>query len=133
MLAVAGVLAIAASLAWDVADAAAQQEPLRAGTVWVNQLGSTMTIQVVAANGLVTGTYATKVGCGAGKVRPLIGWYNKGAFAFVVNWEECESLTAWSGHVDSLNPKIVTLWHLPKSGPPRWDSTFAGADTFVPK
>lgn len=92
-----------------------------------------MTIQSVAANGLVTGTYITKVGCGAGKKRSLTGWYNKGAFAFTVNFDECASIAAWAGQVDAgLSPKITTLWHLVLSGPPKWDGTYAGTDTFVP-
>jgi len=108
--------------------------PLSAGTTWVNELGSVMTIQSVAANGLVTGTYVTNVGCGAGKVRSLTGWYNTGAFTFTVNFDDCASIAAWAGQVDSSQPpKITALWHLVLSGPPRWNGIYAGTDTFVRK
>jgi Avidin family len=108
--------------------------PLTAGSKWVNELGSIMTIQTVATNDLVTGTYVTNVGCGAGKTRNLTGWYNKGAFTFTVNFAECDSIAAWAGQVAiGLSPKIIALWHLVLSGPPKWDGTYAGTDTFVPK
>ncbi len=110
--------------------AVAQRTPLFA-SVWVNELGSTMTIQSVGADGLITGTYVTAVGCGAGTVRPLRGWYNKGAITFTVNWQECNSLTSWTGNVASSGATIVTLWLLSVSGPPKWNSIIAGADTFT--
>ncbi len=107
------------------------QEPLAASSVWVNELGSTMTIQTVGSDGLITGTYVTAVGCGAGKVRPLRGWYNGGAITFTVNWQECSSLTSWTGNVSATSPTIETLWQLAVSGPPAWNSIIAGADRFT--
>ncbi len=112
--------------------AVAQQAPA-ASSEWVNELGSTMTIQSVGVDGLITGTYVTAVGCGAGKVRPLRGWYNKGAVTFTVNWQECNSLTSWTGNVASSVTTIVTLWQLTMSGIPKWNSIIAGADTFTLK
>jgi hypothetical protein len=110
--------------------AVAQQ--LTAGvSVWVNELGSTMTIQSVGADGLISGTYVTAVGCGAGTVRPLRGWYNNGAITFTVNWQECNSLTSWTGNVASSSATIATLWQLSLSGPPQWNSIVTGADTFT--
>ena len=108
--------------------AAAQQAPA-ASSVWVNELGSTMTIQSVGTDGLITGTYVTAVGCGAGTVRPLRGWYNKGAITFTVNWQECNSLTSWTGNYNANT--LTTLWLLTVSGPPQWNSITAGADTFT--
>ncbi|MHA1152691.1 MAG: avidin/streptavidin family protein [Alphaproteobacteria bacterium] len=111
--------------------AVAAQQPLAASSVWVNELGSTMTIQTVGSDGLITGTYVTTVGCGAGKVRPLRGWYNGGAITFTVNWQECNSLTSWTGNITSSGVTIATLWQLSVSGPAQWDSIVAGADTFT--
>ncbi len=110
--------------------AVAQQAPA-VSSVWVNELGSTMTIQSVGTDGLITGTYVTAVGCGAGTVRPLRGWYNKGAITFTVNWQECNSLTSWTGNVAASGVAIVTLWQLTVSGTPQWNSIIAGADTFT--
>ena len=52
--------------------AAAQQLTAGATYNWVNELGSKMTTSW-GADGLITGTYVTAVGCGAGTVRPLTG------------------------------------------------------------
>jgi hypothetical protein len=82
--------------------AAAQQAPA-VSSVWVNELGSTMTIQSVGTDGLITGTYVTAVGCGAGTVRPLTGWWNNSAMTFTVNWQECNSLTSWTGNYNAGN------------------------------
>ena len=108
--------------------AVAQQ--LSAGTtfVWVNQLGSKMTTSW-GADGLITGTYVSAVGCGAGTVRPLSGWWNNSAMTFTVNWQECNSLTSWTGNYESGT--LTTLWQLSVSGPPEWNSIVAGADTFT--
>ncbi len=124
----AGTILIASLVqGWTVA----AQEPLAASSVWVNELGSTMTIQTVGSDGLITGTYVTAAGCGAGTVRPLRGWYNNGAITFTVNWQECNSLTSWTGNLTSSSVMIATLWQLSVSGPARWDSITAGADTFT--
>ncbi len=108
--------------------AVAQQ--LTAGTpfVWVNELGSKMTTSW-GADGLITGTYVSAVGCGAGTVRPLSGWWNNAAMTFTVNWQECNSLTSWTGNYNT--GKLTTLWQLSLSGPPTWDSIVAGTDTFT--
>ncbi len=98
----------------------------------VNELGSKMTTSW-GADGLISGTYVTAVGCGAGKVRPLRGWYNKDAITFTVNWQECNSLTSWTGNVALSGATIVTLWQLTVSGTPKWNSIIAGADTFTLK
>ncbi len=110
---------------------AAAQQALAVSSVWVNELGSKMTIESVGADGLITGTYVTAVGCGAGTVRPLRGWHNSGAITFTVNWQECASLTSWTGNVATLGVTIATLWQLSLSGPPKWNSIIAGADTFT--
>lgn len=101
-------------------------------SVWVNQLGSTMTI-TIASDGSVTGTYVSAVGCGAGTSFPLAGWYNNLAITFTVNWQHCDSLTAWTGHwiASGSQQQFVTLWYLAVGGTVAWDSTVAGADTFT--
>jgi hypothetical protein len=106
----------------------AQQLTAGATYVWVNELGSKMTTSW-GADGLITGTYVTAVGCGAGTVRPLTGWWNNSAMTFTVNWQACNSLTSWTGNFGG--GKITTLWLLTVSGPPQWNSIVAGADTFT--
>ncbi len=108
--------------------AVAQQLTAGATFVWVNELGSKMTTSW-GADGLITGTYVTKVGCGAGVVRPLSGWWNNSAMTFTVNWQECNSLTSWTGNYNAGT--LATLWLLTVSGPPQWNSINAGADTFT--
>ena len=72
------------------------------------------------------------VGCGAGTPFPLSGWWNNQAITFTVNWQQCNSLTAWTGHRTSAGgSRIVTLWYLAVAGPPQWNSTVAGTDTFT--
>ena len=113
---------------------AAVAASLTAQSVWVNELGSVMTINSISQTGLVSGTYVTAAGCGQGVTRPLTGWFNAGAFTFTVNWQGCESLTSWSGNVGTSGTgaaEIVTLWQLTISGPPQWNSITAGADTFT--
>ncbi len=109
--------------------AVAQQ--LKADTVftWVNELGSKMTTSW-GADGLITGTYVTAVGCGAGTPKPLSCWWNNCAMTFTVNWQECNSLTAWTGNYNPATTSLATLWLLTVSGPPQWNSIIAGADTF---
>lgn len=101
-------------------------------TTWVNELGSKMTI-TIASNGSVTGTYVSKVGCGAGNPFPLSGWYNNLAITFTVNWQQCNSLTAWTGHyvTSGGSARFTTLWYLAVGGAPTWSSTVAGADVFT--
>jgi len=123
---IAGTLAIA-SIVYSGA-AAAQQLTTGATYVWVNELGSKMTTSW-GTDGLISGTYVTAVGCGAGTVRPLTGWWNNTAMTFTVNWQACNSLTSWTGNFGG--GKITTLWLLTVSGPPQWNSIVAGADTFT--
>jgi hypothetical protein len=111
---------------------AAGAQDLAAGTVWVNQNNSAMTLTSVDPNtGLMTGTFVTGVGCGVGVVRPLSGFYNQGAITFTVNFQECQSATSWSGQMNTMGNQIVTLWYLAVSGPPAWNSVMAGSDVFI--
>ncbi len=108
----------------------AQSCQMPSGKTWKNELKSEMTVSIDGA-GLVSGTYTTAVGCGAGRARPLTGICNGYAVSFTVNWQECASVTAWSGTYSSGS--ISTLWHLVLAKQPSWDSTIAGADTFILK
>lgn len=111
---------------------AAGAQTLAAGSVWKNENNSTMTLTSVdPTTGLIAGTFVTGVGCGVGKARPLSGFYNQGAITLTVNFQECNSATAWSGHLSAAGDQIVTLWYLAVSGVPAWDSILAGTDVFT--
>ncbi len=111
---------------------AAGAQELAAGTVWVNENNSAMTLTSVdPTTGLMTGTFVTGVGCGVGVVRPLTGFYNQLAITFTVNFQECQSATSWSGQMNPTGNQIVTLWYLAVSGPPAWNSIIAGTDVFT--
>ena len=88
------------------------------------------TINSITSEGLISGTYVTAVGCGAGRTRPLTGWYNASAITFTVNFQECNSATSWTGNIDTAGTTIKTLWQLTVSGPPQWNSIYANTDTF---
>jgi hypothetical protein len=124
----------ALSLSSQVAQA---QNKLTAGSSWVNELGSVLTINNVASNGLMTGTYVTKVGCDAGLPQPMTGWYYSGntggAITFTVNWQSCNSLTSWTGQYNYSNNNFQTLWYLAAAAAPAWNGINAGTDTFVPQ
>ncbi len=109
-------------------NAVAQQLTVGSTFTWVNELGSKMTTSWVA-DGLITGTYVIAMGCGAGKVRPLRGWLNNAAMTFTVNWQECNSLTSWTGNYHAGT--LTTLWQLTLSDPPQWNSIITAADTFT--
>lgn len=111
---------------------AAGAADLAAGTVWVNENNSTMTLTSMdPTTGLLSGTFVTGVGCGVGTVRPLSGFYNQGAITLTVNFQECNSATAWSGQLSSAGDQIVALWYLAVSGTPAWNSILAGTDVFT--
>lgn len=113
------------------------QTKLTAGSSWVNELGSVLTINTIAPNGLMTGTYVTKVGCSAGTPQPMTGWYYSGstggAITFSVYWQSCNSVTSWSGQYNYSNASFQTLWYLTAAAAPSWNGINAGTDTFVPQ
>lgn len=124
-------------LLWAASPAAQAQTKLTAGSSWVNELGSVLTINNVAPNGLMTGTYVTNVGCGAGTQQPMTGWYypgnTGGAITFSVYWTSCNSVTSWSGQYNYSNNSFQTLWYLTAAAAPSWNGITAGTDTFVPQ
>lgn len=100
-------------------------------TRWKNQRGSTLVLNN-NGRGTLTGTFTTAVGCGAGIARPIAGTYNGFAVSFTANFGTCQSITAWNGMLFTASPmQIQTLWYLTTAGPPQWNSTIAGADTFT--
>jgi hypothetical protein len=105
-------------------------------TTWKNQRGSTMVL-TNDGKGNLTGTYKTAVGCKPGVPRKLFGTINGSAITFIVNWEDCGSVTAWTGHFDDrTNPKqIQTLWLLSigtgGTAPSDFKTTLAGSDDFM--
>lgn len=111
------------------------QTRLTAGSSWVNELGSVLTIVSVAANGQLTGTYVTNVGCDAGQPQPITGWYYNGntggAITFSVNWQGCNSVTSWTGQFNYNTGNFQALWYLALASAPAWNGINAGSDTFV--
>lgn len=106
-----------------------------AGTSWVNELGSVLTINSIGASGLMTGTYTSTAGCGANTPQPMTGYYyagqSGGAMSFSVAWQNCNSVTSWAGQFNYATGEIDTLWHLSAAAAPAWNGTYAGADTFT--
>jgi hypothetical protein len=117
--------------------AAQAQTKLTAGSSWVNELGSVLTIDNIASNGLMTGSYVSNVGCGAGTAQPMTGWYysgnDGGAITFSVYWQSCNSVTSWSGQYNYSNASFQTLWYLTLASAPAWNGINAGTDNFVPQ
>ncbi len=109
------------------------------GGVWINELGSEMTLTVTGDH--IGGTYTSKVSGGGGSTppRPLVGFKNGDLIAFVVNWgSPYSSLTAWVGQhtIENGAEVIKTLWHLTQNVADAdepsglWHSILAGADEF---
>jgi hypothetical protein len=104
-----------------------------AGT-WRNQIGSTMTITV--AGQAVTGEYVSTDSSNNTTAKGrLVGSVDGDLIAFVVNWDDYLSLTAWTGQL--VGAKLKTLWLLVKDTAEDdealklWQSTNAGADEFT--
>jgi hypothetical protein len=113
---------------------------------WVNQLGSTLSIEKVdSSTGSISGTYQSPSGT-AGQKHPLVGWLNKSnpvqgkdnitVVSFSVNWGTYGSVTSWSGTCSSTSekPTIKTIWNLVRSNSDfSWDHILTNSDTFTPK
>ena len=113
--------------------------------IWVNQMGSVMTISSYnTATGAISGTYKTS--SGATGWYPLVGWVNGAAsipekdnvvvMSFTVRWGSIGSITSWTGtcRVTSGTTVLTTLWDLaePVSNY-TWDHVLAGSDVFKPQ
>ena len=112
------------------------QTPFATGQSWTNELGSVLTI--TSTGNQLSGTYVTNVGCSAGVQQPMTGWYypgpnnNGGAITFSVYFQNCNSVTSWSGQYNTSNATFQELWYLTAAGMPAWNGINAGTDTFAP-
>ncbi|WP_168192793.1 avidin/streptavidin family protein [Undibacter mobilis] len=106
-----------------------------AGLSWVNEDGSVLTVTSLAPSGQLSGTVTTQSGCGAKKAQPMTGWYyaggTGGALTFTVNWEGCNSATAWTAQYSNATGAFRALWHLAMASGPVWNGIVAGANTFI--
>lgn len=119
-----------------LAPAQAQAETkLAAGLTFVAEDGTVLTMKEIGANGQLTGTVTTQLGCGAKKPQPMTGWYYPdgagGALGFTVNWEGCKSVTTWSAQYSNATGSFRALWHLAIASVPVWNGIVVGAQTFV--
>lgn len=109
---------------------------LRALSAWTNQSGSTLYIDTVSNDGLLTGTYINRAsGWGCQNISyPVTGWIYGTAITFTVNWESstesCSSITAWTGFY--YNSEITTLWQLVVDGSTNSSQIYQGSDVFKP-
>lgn len=100
-------------------------------TKWKNQRGSTLVL-IKDGNGNLTGEFRTAVGCGVNTPRRVFGTTNGTGISFTVNFEECTSIAAWTGQMESPT-EMRTLWLLTVgSGDPKsFKATYAGSDVFT--
>jgi hypothetical protein len=127
---------IVAMVACAALSSAHAQSQLTAGSSWINERGSVLTITNIGSNGLLSGTYVTAVGCSAGQPRPMTGWFygaeNGGAITFSVIWQGCNTVTSWSGQFNNQTGGFQTLWLLTAASAPVWNGIHTGTDTFMP-
>lgn len=107
-------------------------------SVWRNQSGSSMQI-TGNTNGELTGSYVNNAPgyqC-KGSPYPVVGWNMAGTntITFTVMWENsyenCQSLTAWTGFISQDGQTITTLWQLVVNGTTSTSQIYSGADTFT--
>jgi hypothetical protein len=109
---------------------------LQALSAWTNQSGSTLYIDTIGSNGLLTGTYINRAQGYACKniSYPVTGWVYGTAITFNTIWqsttESCNSITAWTGFY--YQGKISTLWQLTINGSTSTSQILKGSDTFKP-
>ena len=110
-------------------------EKVQSGSGWTNQNGSTLYIDNVASNGLLTGTYINRAqGYGCQNIAyPITGWVYGNAITFTTIWqsttESCNSITAWTGFL--YQGQIQTLWQLVINGSSNTKQILQGTDTFT--
>lgn len=107
---------------------------LQALSAWTNQSGSTLYIDHIDNNGLLTGSYinrATGYGC-QNISYPVTGWVYGTAITFNTLWqsttESCNSITAWTGFY--YQGKIDTLWQITINGSSSTSQILKGSDIF---
>ncbi len=89
---------------------------------YTNELNSTLYIENVASNGLMTGYYINRAAgfqC-QNTAYPVTGWIYGRAISFTVVWqntaENCQSVTGWTGFFSADFSTITTNWLLAVSG-----------------
>lgn len=110
--------------------ASAQNIP--AGSIWKNQRGSTLYINSIGPDGMISGYYINRASGFSCQNTPyaVTGWTYENTITFAVAWkngiEDCHSQTAWTGVY--LNGQISTKWNLAVQGS---STILSGTDTFV--
>jgi pyruvate/2-oxoglutarate dehydrogenase complex dihydrolipoamide acyltransferase (E2) component len=130
-------IVMAAFLAALLHAGAAQAQSIKAGTTWVNQFESTLTIDTLdAESGALKGTYISRLGqyC-TGTKHDAVGWVDGDRVVFSVRWKtsaaDCKSITSWAGYV--VNGKIVAFWDLVYVSPVDGSNfVHRGTDIFEP-
>ena len=118
------------------AGCASEPQGLQALSSWTNQSGSTLTINSIDQNGLLSGTYINREqGYGCQNIAyPVTGWVYGTAITFTTLWqsssESCNSITAWTGFY--YQGAISTLWQLSVNGSSSTSQIIQGSDTFSP-
>jgi len=111
-----------------------QSATLQALSAWTNQSGSTLYIDTIGSNGLLTGTYINRAqGYGCQNISyPVTGWVYGTAITFNTIWQSttasCNSITAWAGFY--YQGAISTLWQLTINGSTSVSQIIQGSDTF---
>jgi hypothetical protein len=127
----------AACIALAASAPARAQTKLEAGSSWVNDDGSVLSITAIGPNGLLSGTFMGMTGCGAKRAQPVTGWYSAGntggALAFSVTWNGCNAVTTWSGQYSNATGRFQALWYHTAAAAPAWNGIVAGSHTFVPQ
>lgn len=109
---------------------------LKALSAWTNQSGSTLYIDTIGSNGLLTGTYINRAaGYSCQNISyPVTGWVYGTAITFNTIWqsttESCNSITAWTGFY--YQGQINTLWQLTINGSTSTSQIIKGSDVFKP-
>lgn len=116
----------------------ASAQDVQPNSVWVNGGGSVLTVDTIAADGAIAGTYVNKVAGFACQNQPmrLGGWKDGSLLNFAVRWKnasvDCASITSWTGYYSA--GKIYTDWDLiytaASTGLP---THLTGSDIFSPQ
>lgn len=97
--------------------------PINIQGYWTNQLGSTLYIQSISANGFLNGHYRSAKGT-KGEPFPLFGFIHpikkkNGSpteliISFTVKWDGYNSITSWIGYLEHNGSKtqLRTSWQL---------------------
>ena len=112
---------------------------------WVNELGSTLIISSIKANGQLSGHFISSEQAG-GETFVVMGWVNDAspqegldhltAITFAVNWDEYGSLSSWAGGcaIKDGIPTLSMIWNLVLANAQfEWDHMISNSDSFRPK